>query len=707
MAQNPQINYFSRDFQSLRSDLITWAKTYHADKLAYFNENNPDIMYLEMCAYVGDMLSYYIDKSFNENFRTTAQAKESLVRIANNLGFFKLGSTPASTQLIVSINVPAIQIGGVYKPDPDYLIGIQGGMRVRSDSGIYYEIIEEVNFADERNRTDTPNVDGNGITVNFTINKYAVAKAGTTKVQRFYISEDLAQPFLTITLDDIDVTEIIGAITIPGNQFSYPEDLNFSDPAISYLEVNYLAQSELFLELNPTQVGELSAGSIIKAGVMVPVSKRFVVRKDANGITYLTFGSNVISTTAFNQIIQNPINSLGFSYSEILNNTELGEIPPPNSTLFIKFRSGGGAQTDALAGQINAIVSKKYTLASSSINYQILQQVRNSLSVRNDIPAVGGKDIPTVEEIRALTGKVFAAQDRAVTYEDFKALISNMPAKFGQPYRIAYEEIYPNLANYTILRTNLFAKLDELLLLNTQLDRQIKVQEIQTYINGFSDAADQTSLLLNSTPTLWIGEKARMYVLGIDQDNKLVAPYKVNNLWTYPNELLKTNIMEWLRSKRLIGDWVDIVDGRVNNIQIDFTIIADKSNSQKVLIQCLQTLKDYFDINNWYMNHPIFLGNVQTTLQNLPGVINVVDLKIYNIFGSIVGPSPDFRTIDPESGREYAPPETGTYRNNNPSPVNIYNNKYLMNSVDNVILCWPDTIFEVKYPDSDIIGHVI
>jgi hypothetical protein len=107
------------------------------------------------------------------------------------------------------------------------------------------------------------------------------------------------------------------------------------------------------------------------------------------------------------------------------------------------------------------------------------------------------------------------------------------------------------------------------------------------------------------------------------------------------------------------------------------------------------------------MNHPIFLGNVQTTLQNLPGVINVVDLKIYNIFGSMVGPSPDFRTIDPESGREYAPPETGTYRNNNPSPVNIYNNKYLMNSVDNVILCWPDTIFEVKYPDSDIIGHVI
>ena len=696
MASNPQINYFSRDFQSLRSDLINWAKQYHSDKLAYFNENNPDIMYLEMCAYVGDMLSYYIDKTFNENFRTTAQAKESLVRIANDLGFFNLGSTPARTQLKVSISVPAINVSGIYQPDSDYLIGIQGGMRVRSENGTFYEIEEEINFADERNREDVPNLDGNGVTINFTINKYVIAKAGTTKVQRFYISEDLAKPFLNIVLDDIDVTEVIGAISVPGNQYTYPEDLNFSDPKISYLEVKYLAQGELFLELNPLQVGEQSAGSIIKAGVMVPVSKRFVTRKDANGLTYLTFGSNIISTTAFNQIIQNPINTLGFSYSEILNNTELGEIPPPNSTLFIKFRSGGGSQTDALTGQINSIISKRYTLVSSSVNYQILQQVRNSLTVINEIPALGGKDLPTEEEIRAVTGRVFAAQDRAVTYEDFKSLISTMPAKFGQPYRIAYEEIYPSVANYAVLAAQTKTMLDSLVdqsLYPTQYSRQIRVSEIKAYIDSFAIAATLTAADLTGYPTLWIGEKARIYILGIDQENQLVAPFKNNNIWSDPNKLLKSNIREWLKAKRLIGDWVDIVDGKINNIQIEFTIMADKSNSQKVLIQCLQTLRDYFNINNWHMNMPIFISNVQTTLQNLSGVINVVDLKIYNIFGL----DPDSK--DPESGRTYTTYELGTYKNNSTIAANSFNNKYLMNSVDNVILCWPEVIFELKYPD--------
>ena len=704
MASNPQINYFSRDFQSLRSDLINWAKQYHSDKLAYFNENNPDIMYLEMCAYVGDMLSYYIDKTFNENFRTTAQAKESLVRIANDLGFFNLGSTPARTQLKVSISVPAINVSGIYQPDSDYLIGIQGGMRVRSENGTFYEIEEEINFADERNREDVPNLDGNGVTINFTINKYVIAKAGTTKVQRFYISEDLAKPFLNIVLDDIDVTEVIGAISVPGNQYTYPEDLNFSDPKISYLEVKYLAQGELFLELNPLQVGEQSAGSIIKAGVMVPVSKRFVTRKDANGLTYLTFGSNIISTTAFNQIIQNPINTLGFSYSEILNNTELGEIPPPNSTLFIKFRSGGGSQTDALTGQINSIISKRYTLVSSSVNYQILQQVRNSLTVINEIPALGGKDLPTEEEIRAVTGRVFAAQDRAVTYEDFKSLISTMPAKFGQPYRIAYEEIYPSVANYAVLATQTKTMLDSLVdqsLYPTQYSRQIRVSEIKAYIDSFAIAATLTAADLTGYPTLWIGEKARIYILGIDQENQLVAPFKNNNIWSDPNKLLKSNIREWLKAKRLIGDWVDIVDGKINNIQIEFTIMADKNNSQKVLIQCLQTLRDYFNINNWHMNMPIFISNVQTTLQNLSGVINVVDLKIYNIFGL----DPDSK--DPESGRIYTTYELGTYKNNSITAANSFNNKYLMNNVDNVILCWPEVIFELKYPDSDLKGHVI
>ena len=701
----PQINYFNRDFQALKNDLINWAKTYHSDKLLYFNENNPDIMYLEMCAYVGDMLGYYIDKSFNERFRTTALARESLVRIANDLGFFEIGSTPASTQVVLTIKVPAYMDGfsGTYQPDPDYLIKIESGLKARSEAGMYYEILEEVNFADASNREIIPNLDGNNVTIDFTIKKYAVAKAGNTKIQRIYITENLAKPFLTITLDDLDVTEIISIITVPGNQYIAPEDLEFEDSSKTYTEVKYLAQNEVFIELNPVQIAQLGTNYIdpvIKQGAMVPVSKRFVKRKDANGLTYLTFGSNIISTTSFNQIIQNPVNITNLSFNEILNNTDLGEIPPPNSTMFIKYRTGGGKNTDALANQITNIVSKSFALASSSVDFNVLQRVRNSLRITNNTPALGGKDAPTEEEIRATAGKVFAAQDRVVTYPDIQAAISNMPAKFGQPFRISCEEIKPNLANYSQLKGGVEFKLTELLSLTTQVERQAKVLEINNFISDFSTAAQDTSTLLSMYPTLWIGEKARLYVLGINQDDQLIAPYKINNTWTYPNELLKWNIKEWLKTKRLMGDWIDIVDARINNIQLEFTVLADKNNPQKVLTQCLQTLKNYFSIYNWQINQPIFIANVQTILQSLNGVVNVVDIKFYNIFG--VGND----SKDPLSGRTYAPEEYGRYRNNG-AVASIGNNKFLMNTSDNIVMAYPDTIFEIRHPDYDITGHII
>jgi len=701
----PQVNYFNRDYQALRNDLINWAKQYHSDKLAYFSENNPDIMYLEMCAYVGDMLNYYLDKSFNERFRTTAQARESLVRIANDLGFFEIGSTPSSTQVVLTIKVPALMdsITGVYQPDPDYLIKITSGLKARSESGTYYEVLEEINFDDARNREIIPNLDGNNITVDFTVNKYATAKAGVTKTQRFYISEDLAKPFLTIVLDDLDVTEIIGIITSSGNQYISPEDSDFEDPNNTYTEVQYLAQSEVFLELNPVQIAQLGTNYIdpvIKQGAMVPVSKRFVKRKDANGLTYLTFGSNVISTTAFNQIIQSPLNVTNLSFSEILNNTDLGEIPPPNSTMFIKYRTGGGKNTDALANQITSIVSKSFALTSSSIDFNILQRVRNSLRITNNTPALGGKDAPVEEEIRAIAGKIYAAQDRVVTYSDIQAMISNMPSKFGQPFRISCEEIKPNVANYTQLKGGVEFKLDELEKLTTKVAREAKILEIKNYINDFSTLAQSTSYTLTNFPTLWIGEKARLYVLGIDQDDQLVVPYKSNDIWVYPNELLKWNIKEWLVKKRLIGDWIDIVDARVNNIQIEFTILADKNNSQKILTQCLQALKDYFSIYNWQINQPIFISNVQTILQSLIGVINVVDIKFYNIFGTGAD------SKDPLSQRIYAPVEYGRYRNNG-AVASIGNNRFLMNTPDNIVKAYSDTIFEVKYPDYDIIGNII
>lgn len=715
-TNNVTVNYLSRDFQSLRESLISFAKTYHSDKFSFFNDASPDMLYLEMCAYTGDMLSFYIDKTFNESFLSTALARESLVRISSDLGFNEIGTTPAQTQVVLTIKVPfKVDTSGTVVPNSDYLLAIQSGMRLGADSGTPFEVLEEVNFADPQNRTIIPNLDGNNQIIDYTIEKTAVAKAGTTKIQRFYVSDTLAKPFLNVTLDDQTITEIIGVVSTPNSVFTAPVDADFVDPDKAYFQVDYLTQDTKFVEINPVQTSSSSSTSFIeptvKVGETIPISKRFIVRRDVNDLVTLTFGSSSPSFGAFNSLIQTQVDASTISFNQILNNTALGEIPPANSTLFIKYRTGGGSSTNTIAGQINTIVAKSFFAAGSSVDLTILQQTRNSLAVRNDLPAMGGKDLPSNEEIRATSGKIFAAQDRGVTYEDIKNLIERMPPAFGKPFRISYEEIKPRVTDYSQVENGVNIKLAELLTQTTQIGRQVKAQEITKFLNDLHtgiatidsstqvvSTLDAASLqLLGQIPTLWIGEKARLYIIGIDENGQLVTAIKdENGIFTSPNDLLKANIKEFLREKRVIGDWVDIVDGRVVNMQVEFTVMVDKRNKQQTLVEALTKMRDYFSINNWQMNQPIFISNAFTILQEINGVINVVDLKFYNIFG-----------VDPITGKQYAPLETGRYRNNKLPAVNTANNKFEMNSINNVILGYPDSIFEVKYPETDIIGNAI
>src|ERR1035437_5073875 len=142
----PLINYFSRDFETLKTDLTNYAKSYHSDVMKYFNDNSPDMLYLQLLAYVGDTLNYQLDKSFNEAFLQTAQSRESIIRIAQDLGFNNFFPTPSSTQIILQVNIPAIpNSDGSMIPDPAYMFGIQPGLIVQADNGTNFECLDEIN----------------------------------------------------------------------------------------------------------------------------------------------------------------------------------------------------------------------------------------------------------------------------------------------------------------------------------------------------------------------------------------------------------------------------------------------------------------------------------------------------------------------------------------------------------------------------------
>lgn len=720
----PQINYFSRDYQTLRQDLINYAQTYHSDVLKYFNDSNSDMIFIDLLSYIGDNLNFQLDKSFNEGFRLTAQSRESLIRIATDLGFYNYFPKPSATQIILSINVPAIASsdGSAMIPDPGFLFGIYSGMVLQSDNGTVFECLDEVNFSQNYNRTIIPNLDSNGNLIDFTIQLAVAVYAGQTKVQRYYVSQTTAQPFLEVALDDAQVTQIVGVISVAGNSFDIPSDEDFRTSTNVYTEVENLSQDTVFAVVNPvpeTVQNILNAYTdmTINYGDWINVPQRFIVRRDKNNATSLIFGSTLVNYDTWNQVIGgvDTTQLANFSMNQILNNMALGSVPPINSTLFIKFRSGAGVATNVASGTITSITSKQIFLPANPGNLTTLNQVQNSLTVVSNLPAVGGTNSLSNEEIRQSAGKIFAANDRAVTYEDVKALINKMPPEYGQPFRISYEEIKPQLLSYVQIQNYVAQQLQLLLTDPTTIDRTARVQQINSYISAYPNqiaavnsqtgsglTLSQISDALNNSinineHALWYGEKCRLYVLGIDQNLKPTTLYKdTNGVWQSPNQALKLNIKNYLTTKRLIGDWIDIVDCNVVNFQVTFQIIADSKNKQKVLVDCLTTLRDYFNVFNWQINQPIFIGNVLTVLQQINGVINVVSLQFNNVWGT-----------DTTSGLIYSPVEIGRYPFLYSTPLNTQGNKFQMMPFNNVITSQPNLFLNCAYPNSDIIGSVV
>jgi len=717
----PNINYFSRDFETLKQDIVNYAKTYHGDIFKYTNQNSPDMLYFEALAYIGDTFNYQIDKAFNESFRDTAQSRESLIRIAQDNGFNEFYAKPSSTQIALKINVPGKSNGSAIEIDSEYLFTIAPGLIVQSTNGSIFECLEEINFSHENNRTIIPNYDSNNVLIDFTVKKTAIVYAGETQIQRFYVSTASSKPFLEIILDSDEVTEVLGVVAKIGNVFDAPLDEEFrANNDNSYVKVDNLSDDKVFVEINPIDNVEVQnilnayTDMTINYGEWVNKPKRFITRTDKNNITSIIFGSTLVNYSEWTKLLStNDVGNLtNFSLNQILNNLALGEIPKADTTLFIKFRTGAGVKTNTISNAINSIVQKQIILPNSVPNLTILDNVRNSLIIESSLPAIGGTNVMSNEDLRNSIGKVFASNDRAVTYEDVKALINKMPGKFGQPFRLSYEEIKPALLNYTQIKNYVSTQLTDLLLLQSNSERENKVQEINDFLTNYPtnkiyktltgqiiDLATISGAVTNSNETqhqLWFGEKCRLYLLGINSDLQPTTWYKdENNIWRSPNELLKLNIKNYLRDKRLIGDWIDIVDAKVVNIQVEFKIFADKKNKQKVLIDCLTKLRDYFSVYNWYINQPIFKANVVTILQEIEGVINVAEVNFYNIFDK------DF-----ETGRQYSPKELGRYKYISSTPVNNQNNKFLMLDFNNVIVSQPDTFLSVKYPEVDIKGSV-
>jgi hypothetical protein len=392
------------------------------------------MMLLELNAAVGDMLSVNTDRMFQETQIDYAKERKSVLSMARTFGLKIPGKRPSVT--IVDFNVTLPVLGDTF--DISYAPVIFAGSQV-SGGGKIFETTNDIDFSSPftiggvPNRLIIPNFNSNGTLINYSIIKREIVMNGYTKIHKRIITQADVRPFLEVILPEDNVLSIDSVITLPGTSFiGTPSLSEFTNLNNRWFEMDALAEDKVFLEDN----SKVTDNAGVRPGKWVSTNKKFISEYTDLGFTKMIFGAGSQDTSSLCDFDTNKelVNQIG----DFINNLSLGTVPTANTTMFIKYRLGGGADSNIGPNILTSVGLLNMTVNGS--NSAINQSVKNSLRVNNLFPALGGKDVPSVEEIRNMVRYNFASQNRAVTIKDYQTRIAQMPGKFGIPFRCGVME---------------------------------------------------------------------------------------------------------------------------------------------------------------------------------------------------------------------------------------------------------------------------
>lgn len=431
---NKKISYTTRDFQSIRTELINFTRTYYPELVDNFNDASVFSALLDLNAAVTDNLQFNIDRSIQETVLQFAQQRSSVFNIARTYGLKIPGQRPSVALVDFSITVPAFGD----KEDLRYCGILRRGSQVNG-AGQVFETVYDIDFASPLNadgfpnRLKIPNFDANNRLLNYTIVKRETVVNGITKVFKRTITANDVKPFFELFLPEKNVLGVTSVLLKDGTQYSnVPSPQEFLGLDNRWYEVKALAEDRVFVE-DPTKVSD-SPG--IKVGKYITTSTKFITEYTPEGYMKMTFGGG--SQSADEQLREFARNGLTLNLYKYSNNFALGSTLKANSTLFVQYRIGGGTGSNLGVNVINQVGTVTFSVngPSASINTSVI----NSLSCTNVTAAIGGAAAPTTEEIRNYVGFNFSAQNRAVTINDYESIIRTMPSQFGAPAKVAVTE---------------------------------------------------------------------------------------------------------------------------------------------------------------------------------------------------------------------------------------------------------------------------
>ena len=425
-----KISYATRDFAGLRQELVNLTNDFYPELIKNTNDASIFSVLLDLNAAVADNLHFHIDRVWQETMLDFAQQKQSLFHIAKTYGLKIPGNRPSVALCDFSINVP---VSGD-KENLEYLGILRSGAQI-SGAGQIFETVEDIDFSSpfnskgEPNRLKIPNFDGNNRLISYTITKREAVVNGVTRIYRSVITELDQKPFFKVFLPEQNVLGVVSVIHKEGTTFGLnPTSSEFTSSPNKWYEVKTLMQDKVFIK-DPTKISDRDN---FIPGSYLPVTNKFITEYTPEGYFSMTFGSGTVDPMTNLDNFMN--DNLKVSLGSYLNNLSLGAVPKVNTTLFVKYRIGGGKDSNVGVNVINSIDNIEFDVNGpvSNINTQVI----NSLRVTNVTPAVGGADQPGIDEIRNMISYNFASQNRAVTLNDYRSVIENMPPTFGAPAKV-------------------------------------------------------------------------------------------------------------------------------------------------------------------------------------------------------------------------------------------------------------------------------
>jgi len=579
MEIKKDITYLGKDFGQFRKNLIDFTKQYFPQTYTDFNESDPGMVFMEMAAYVGDVLSFYADTNLKESLLPQATERANIFDLAKSLGYSPNNAVPAHVNLDVFQLIPAS--GALYQPDYNYALTIKAGMRVKQSQGTAaFRTTQPVDFSFSSSSDPTSKsvyeLDSSGNPTYYLLKKSVPAVSGQVKTATFTFNSP--KPYDKIVLPDTNIIEIVSITESDGD---------------AWYQVPYLAQDTVFEDVpnliqNDPELYKFRAGatSLLK---LKRVAKRFITRLRSDNKLEIQFGAG-ISTNNDEEIIPNPDNvgnglagfrksvDVDIDPSNFLYTRTYGQAPA-NTTLTVTYTVGNGISDNVPSNTINKIDIIEYNDNVNNINNSSLVNfIKSTIIINNETPAIGAKTNDSLIDIKNNAMSYFATQNRMVTRDDYIVRAYSMPSRYGS---VAKAYIVP--------------------------DDQIS-QKVNDRI--------QNPLALN------------MYVLGYNSDKQL----------TQLNNAIKTNLKTYLDYYRILTDAVNIKDAYIINIGVNFEIsILPNYNSNDVLLKAIDAVKQFFNIDRWQINQPIMKSDLLNTIASVKGVQSVIDIKFANLYDSDLG----------------------------------------------------------------------